>query len=101
MSGSRFATFKNADLRATVDDFITSWAAQAKLDVDLSLVTLRLVSVAGEAPTAEEEAAARELRPHRTLAAEGVADGSWLLASVASVAASLPGVSVPSRALAA
>ncbi len=60
--------------------------AQAKLDVDPSRVTLRLVCCAGEEPTAEEEAAATVLSPRRTLREAGVKAGCSLLAYVAGAA---------------
>ena len=87
VAGARYVAVKDVNVLQTVDDFTARWMAQAKLDVDPSRVTLRLVRCAGEEPTAEEEAAATVLIPRRTLREAGVADGSSLLALFA-VAAS-------------
>jgi len=82
--GARFASVKDVDLLQTVDALTESWAAKAKLDVDLSLITLRLLmSCTGDEPTADDELAAKVLQPRLTLAAAGVTDGCSLLASVA------------------
>ena len=83
VAGARYVAVKDVDLLQTVDDFIARWMAQAKLDVDPSRVTLRLVRCAGEEPTAEEEAAATVLSPRRTLREAGVTAGCSLLAFVA------------------
>jgi len=74
---------ENVDLEQTVSKFITRWIAQAKLDVDPSLVTLRLVESSEAEPEPDEEANAKELRPRLTLAAAGLTDGCSLLAFVA------------------
>ena len=64
-----------------VDALKMRWVASEKLDVTPSLVSLRLVPHTGEdEPTAAQEAAATTLNPRKTLAAAGVADGSWLVA---------------------
>ena len=90
--GARFASVKDVDLLQTVDALTESWAAKAKLDVDPSLITLRLlVSCTGDEPTADDELAAKVLQPRLTLAAAGVTDGCSLLASVAGTAVALPG----------
>ena len=82
--GSRYAESEEVDLQQTVSKFIARWVAQAKLDVDPSLVTLRLVPCGSRKPTAEEEAAAGVLDdPRLFLAAAGVTDGCSLLAYVA------------------
>ena len=65
----------------SVDEFISRWVAERKLDCDPSLVSLRLVPSTGEEePTPEQEAEATVLPPRKTLAQAGVADGSWLVA---------------------
>ena len=87
----QYSAKKGVDLQQTVDDFKASWAAKAKLDVDPSLITLRLlVSCTGDEPTAVDELAAKVLQPRLTLAAAGVTDGCSLLASVADTAVALP-----------
>jgi hypothetical protein len=91
--GTRFSEVEDVDLQqTTVSKFTKSWAAQAKLDIDLSLITLRLLmSCTGDEPTADDESAAKLLRPRLTLAAAGITDGCSLLASVAGTAVALPG----------
>jgi|APGre2960657444_1045066.scaffolds.fasta_scaffold61258_1 hypothetical protein len=81
---ARYVAVKGVDAQQSVDDFTARWVAQAKLDVDPSLVTLRLVNASAEEPTEAEEAAAGVLRPRLTLAAAGVTDGCSLLAFVES-----------------
>ena len=81
--GAQYGAVKDVNVLQTVDDFIARWMAQAKLDVDPSMVTLRLVRCAGEEPTAEEEAAATALSSRRTLRDAGVTAGCSLLAFVA------------------
>ena len=84
VAGARYVAVKDVDLLQTVDDFIARWMAQAKLDVDPSRVTLRLVACGARKPSAAEEAAAAELDdPRLTLAEAGVLDGCSLLAKVA------------------
>jgi hypothetical protein len=82
MAGARYDFCKNVDPQQTVDDFKARWMAQEKLDVDPSLVTLRLVACADSEPTAEEEEAAVELDPFDTLAAAGFTDSCSLLAYI-------------------
>ncbi len=82
VAGARYVAVKDVDSMQTVDDFISRWVSEEKLDVRPSLVTLRLVRCAGDEPTAEEEAAAILLSPRRTLREAGIADGSSLLACV-------------------
>ena len=82
--GAQYAEVEVVDLQQTVSKFKARWVAQAKLDVDPSLVTLRLVACGARKPSAAEEAAAAELDdPRLTLAEAGVLDGCSLLAFVA------------------
>ena len=82
--GAQYGDFAEVDLQMSVSAFKARYVAQAKLDVDPSFVTLRLVNTSGgEEPTEAEEAAAFVLRPRLTLAAAGVTDGCSLLAFVA------------------
>ena len=82
--GARYADVENVDLEQTVSKFITRWVAQAKLDVDPSLVTLRLVKCGARKPEIVDEAKAEVLDdPRLTLAAAGLTDGCSLLAFVA------------------
>ena len=78
-----YGKIKGVDTEQDVYDFTARWVSDKKLDVDPTLVSLRLVRCAGEEPTAEEETAATVLNPRRTLREAGVADGSSLLAKVA------------------
>ena len=65
----------------SVDEFISRWLAEAKLDCHPSLVSLRLVPHAGEEePTPWQEAAAAILPPRKALAQAVVGDGSLLVA---------------------
>jgi hypothetical protein len=82
-AGARYDFVKSVDPEQNVAEFIARWMAQAKLDVDPSLVTLRLVPCGARKPTAEEEQAAAEVDPFDTLATAGVADSCKLLAVVA------------------
>ena len=59
--GARYVAVKGVDAQQSVDDFTARFVAQAKLDVDPSLVTLRLARCGSRKPTAEEEAAAVEV----------------------------------------
>jgi hypothetical protein len=82
--GAQYGDSAEVDLQLSVSAFKARWVAQAKLDVDPSLVTLRLVLCGSRKPTAEEEEAAVVLDdPRLTLAAAGVTDGCSLLAFVA------------------
>jgi hypothetical protein len=90
VAGARYGSVRSVDTRLTVDEFIARWTAQAKLDVDPSLVTLRLVNAAGVDPTAEEEKQAIELRPRLSLDEAGITDGCSLLAFIASSAPRSP-----------
>ena len=84
--GAQYGAVKDVNVLQTVDDFTARWVAQAKLDVDPSMVTLRLVRCAGEEPTAEEEAAATALSSRRTLRNAGVTAGCSLLADTVQLA---------------
>ena len=84
VAGAQYAEVENVDLEQTVSKFIARWVAQAKLDVDPSLVTLRLVKCGARKPEPDEEANAALLDdPRKTLEAAGVTDGCNLLAFVA------------------
>jgi len=83
--GAQYVAVKGVDVLETVDDFKARWVAQAKLDVDPSLVTLRLVKSSEAEPKPKEEAIAKELRPRLTLAAAGITDSCSLLAFMAGV----------------
>jgi hypothetical protein len=92
VTGAQYAAVKGVDLQQTVDDFKARWIAQAKLDVDPSLVALRLVRSSAADPTPDEEAIAKnkaeDLSPRLTLAAAGLTDGCSLLAFVVGTRAS-------------
>jgi hypothetical protein len=81
----------------SVDELITRWVGERKLDCHPSLVSLHLVPCpcnGEEEPTPEQEAAATVLPPHKTLAQAGVGDGAWVLAVFAAPvphSGSLPG----------
>jgi len=83
VEGAQYASVKGVDVLQTVDDFKARWVSDKKLDVDPSLVTLRLVKCSPGVPTASEEAQAAPLEPRLTLREAGVADGSSLLADFA------------------
>jgi hypothetical protein len=84
VAGARYAEVENVDLEQTVSKFITRWILQAKLDVDPSLVTLRLVKRGAGKPTAKQEEKAKPLDdPSLSLAQAKVTDTAWLLAFVA------------------
>ena len=81
---AQYAAVKGVDTLETVDDFKARWVAQAKLDVDPSLVTLRLVKRGAGKPTAKQEEKAKPLDdPSLSLAQAKVTDTAWLLAFVA------------------
>lgn len=81
---ARYVAVKGVDAQQSVDDFTARWVAQAKLDVDPSLVTLRLVRCGSRKPSAEEEEAAVVLDdPSLCLGESGVTGTAWLLAFVA------------------
>jgi hypothetical protein len=82
--GAQYVAVKGVDAQQLVDDFKARYVAQAKLDVDPSLVTLRLVWCGSRKPTAEEEEAAVVLDdPSLSLGESGVTGTAWLLAFVA------------------
>lgn len=84
VDGAQYVSVKGVDVLQTVDDFKARWLSDKKLDVDPSLVTLRLVPCApGDDPSAAQEQEATELSPRRTLRDAGVTDGSSLLACFA------------------
>ena len=87
VAGAQYADLKDVDLQQSVSDFKRRWMAQAKLDVDPSLVTLRLVACGTRKPEDAEEAAAAVLDdPSLSLAEAGVTGTAWLLAFVAGAA---------------
>ena len=109
VAGARYVDVENVDLEHTVSKFIARWTAQAKLDVDPSLVTLRLVKCGARKPSAEEEKQAVELDdPRLSLAEAGIMDGCSLLAFVAGVdtarffpgAGTVPGTCYPAASVA-
>jgi hypothetical protein len=74
---------KGVDTLETVDDFKARWVAQAKLDLDPSLVTLRLVKCGAGKPTAEQETNAKQLDdPSLSLAEVKVTGTTWVLAQI-------------------
>ena len=82
--GAQYVAVKGVDLQQTVDDFKARWVAQAKLDVDPSLVTLRLVKRGAGKPTPTQEAKAKVLDdPSLSLAEAKVTCTTWLMAFVA------------------
>ena len=84
VTGARYTASRQVDPATSVDEFLTRWVAERKLDCDPSLVGLRLVPSTGEEePTPEQEAAAAVLQPRKTLTQAGVADGAWLLGVIA------------------
>ena len=86
VAGAQFVEVENVDLEQTVSKFKARWLAQAKLDVDPSLVTLRLVKCGARKPAVDDEAEADVLDdPRLTLASAGLTDGCSLLAFVAIV----------------
>ena len=90
VAGARYDFIKNVDPEQLVAELIARWVAQAKLDVDPSLVTLRLVKSSEAEPEPDEEANAKELRPRLTLASAGLTDGCSLLAFTTKSALSAP-----------
>ena len=91
VDAAQYAEVEDVDLQQTVSKFKARWVAQAKLDVDPSLVTLRLVARGARKPTAKQEAKAKELDdPRLSLADAGVTDGCSLLAFVAGAHACSP-----------
>jgi hypothetical protein len=84
VEGSQYTQLRAVDPSFLVDDLKARWVSDKKLDVDPSLVTLRLVKRGPGVPTAAEEANSTLLAdPSATLRGAGVADGTWLLACFA------------------
>jgi hypothetical protein len=85
VEGARYAEVECVDSSLTVSKLIARWVSDKKLDVEPSLVTLRLVTCApGDDPSqAQEQAATTALSPRRMLREAGVVDGSSLLADFA------------------
>jgi hypothetical protein len=83
VEGAQYVSVKGVDGLQTVDDFKARWLSDKKLDMDPSLVTLRLVKRGLGVPTASEEAQAAPLEPRLSLREAGLADGSSLLACIA------------------
>ena len=87
VQGARYVAVKGVDVQQLVDDFTARWVALAKLDVDPSLVTPRLVRCGSHKPTTDEEEAAVVLDdPRLSLVAAGVTEGCSLLAFIESSA---------------
>ena len=85
--GAQYVAVKGVDAQQSVDDFTARWVAQAKLDVDPSLVTLRLVWCGARKPTAEEEKRAKLLDdPSRSLGESGISGTAWLLVDTVQLA---------------
>jgi len=79
-----YGKIKGVDSEQDVYDFTARWVSDKKLDVELSLVTLRLVKSGPGVPTASEEAISTLLAdPSATVRGAGVVDGTWLLACIA------------------
>ena len=94
VTGAQYVEVENVDLEQTVSKFKARWLAQAKLDVDPSLVTLRLVKSSAAEPSPGEEAIAKNngegLGPRLTLAEAGIKNGCSLLAFTSKSALSAP-----------
>jgi hypothetical protein len=87
VAGAQYGSVRSVDARLTVDEFIARWTAQAKLDVDPSLVTLRLVKCGARKPSAAEEAAAVVLDdPSLNMSEAHVTGTAWLLADTVQLA---------------
>ena len=87
VQSAQYAAFAEVDLRMTVSAFKLLWMAKAKLDVDPSLVALRLVRCCSRKPVAEEEEAAVLLDdPSLSLGEAGVTDTAWLLVDAVNLA---------------
>jgi hypothetical protein len=80
VQGARYDLIKHFDPGQLVAELIARWVSDEKLDVDPSLVTLRLVKRGPGVPTASEEAQAAPLEPRLTLREADVMDGGSLLA---------------------
>jgi hypothetical protein len=87
VAGAQYVDVEKVDMEQTVSKFKSRWVAQAKLDVDPSLVSLRLVKCGLRKPSAEEEKQAVELDdPSLNLADSNITETAWLLAFIASSA---------------
>ena len=87
VAGARYDIVKNVDTGQLVAEFIARWVAQAKLDIDPSLVSLRLVKCGARKPSAAEEAAAVVLDdPSLNMAEARVTGTAWLLADTVQLA---------------
>ncbi len=86
VEGARYDLIKHVDSGQLVAELIARWVSDKKLDVEPSLVTLRLVKSGPGVPTASEEAHAAPLEPRLTLCEAGLVDGSSLLALFAGAA---------------
>ena len=85
VEGARYDLIKHVDPGQLVAELIARWVSDKKLDVEPSLVTLRLAKRGPGEPTAAEESNSTLLAdPSATLRGAGVADGTWLLACIAS-----------------
>ena len=108
VSGTQYVAVKGVDMLETLDDFKARWLAQAKLDVDPSLVTLWLVKCGARKPTPTQETKATELDdPSLSMAEAKVTGTSWVLAYLAgkrilcvAICASLSTLSIDPDALA-
>jgi len=84
VEGARYDLIKLVDPQQLVAELIARWVSDKKLDVEPSLVTLRLVRSGLGMPNAEEEAAATTLEdPSATLREARLAPTTWLLACFA------------------
>ena len=89
VTGARYAEMESLDPEQTVSKFIARWVAQAKLDMDPSLVTLRLVKFGAGKPTPTQEAEAKKTKkqelddPSLKLTEVKVTGTAWLLAELA------------------
>jgi hypothetical protein len=82
-----YGKLKGVDPGEDVHDLTARWVGDKKLDMDPSLVTLRLVKRGPGKPDAAEEEQAALLEPRQTLREAGIVDGSSLLAAVVSTRA--------------
>ena len=91
VGGADYSALRGLSSELTVDELKRRWVADKKLEVDPSLVSLRLVKAGEGEPTEAEEAAALLPagllgRPRLTLRETGVTRGSSLLACFAGAA---------------
>jgi hypothetical protein len=84
VEGAQYDDSEGVAPQQLVSTFKKRWLNVKKLDVDPSLITLRLVKRGPGVPTASEEEQAVLLEPRLTLREAGVADCSSLLACIAS-----------------